>query len=257
MDTNVHSVAAEASLPLRPQDEPSVSGYYSQERSDVAGFLPATFVRTLEIGCGAGEFSKQFLRSADENWAVEPNPDAARLAREGKMHVLVGTYDEVESELPDGYFDLVICNDVIEHMRDHDHFLRAIQSKMRAGGVIVGSVPNMLYFTAFVKLLAFKDWPYSDQGILDRTHLRFFTAKSFGRSLTNAGFTIERLQGMNNFLRIGSPSVSPLMTLPLKIAAGLVVVLSFGYWRDILFRQLVFRGKMSSEGIASGGENGP
>jgi 2-polyprenyl-3-methyl-5-hydroxy-6-metoxy-1,4-benzoquinol methylase len=251
MDMNGHSMIHDGPASPSQDDEPPVSGYYSQERSEVARLLPGTFVRTLEIGCGAGGFTRHFLHSASENWAVEPNVEAARLATARKIHVQIGTYDEVESALPDSYFDLVICNDVIEHMRDHDQFLRSVQKKMTPGGVIVGSIPNMRYFTALVKLLALKDWPYSDEGILDRTHLRFFTRKSLERSLTSAGFELERLEGVHNFLKYGSPGVATSMNLPLKCGAALLVALSCGYWSDILYRQFVFRVKLPLKSDAS------
>lgn len=86
--------------------------------------------------------------------------------------------DRTAAALPDQHFDMVICNDVIEHMVDHDHFLEHIKTKMRPGACIVGSIPNVRHLTALFKLLVAKDWPYSASGILDRTHLRFFTENS-------------------------------------------------------------------------------
>ena len=92
-------------------------------------------------------------RQDSEIWGVEPNPEAAARASNKLDRVLTGTYDSVASELPDCYFDLVICNDVIEHMPDYDAFLEAIKLKMCPSGHVVGSVPNVRHVTCLFKLL--------------------------------------------------------------------------------------------------------
>lgn len=85
-------------------------------------FLPVAYSRVLEIGCADGEF-RQNLTGEHEYWGVEPVRSAANTASKRLDNVLVGTYAEVEGDIPNDYFDLVICNDVIEHMVDHDKFL--------------------------------------------------------------------------------------------------------------------------------------
>ena len=90
-------------------------GYYVSERSEMRGFLPQAYSRVLEVGCGEGAFVAQLDKSA-EVWGIEPVAAAARVASASRHRVLVGIYDDVCSELPDQYFDLVICNDVIEHI---------------------------------------------------------------------------------------------------------------------------------------------
>lgn len=152
--------------------------------------------RVLEIGCGEGAFRSHFP-AACEYWGVEPCEPAAQLASSRLSRVLTGIYEDVAGELPEGYFDLVVCNDVIEHMRDHDAFLRDIQRRMSPGARMVGSMPNVRHLDNMIELLIRKDWRYVDEGTLDRTHLRFFTARSLRRTLVEHGFGIEAFQGIN------------------------------------------------------------
>ena len=209
-------------------------GYYRNTRPEVAAFLPAGCSRILEIGCGTGNFRRHFT-GAVEYWGVEPVAAVAGEAARTLDRVLTGSFRSVHQSLPEGYFDLVVCNDVIEHMDDHDWFLEAIKGKMRPGGAhLVGSVPNVRYITNLYALLVRKDWQYVDAGILDRTHLRFFTRRSLERALLAHGYSVERLEGINR-IRIGARS-------PARFA--LSVLVQGAAWilgRDTLSAQFAFR----------------
>lgn len=129
-------------------------------------------------GFGYGGFIANFDHSV-EYWGVEPNSQAFEVSSQKLFKVHHGIYDEVAEKLPDGYFDLVVCNDVIEHMIDHDEFLEKIKSKLTPNGYILMSIPNVRYLLNIKEVLIHQDWQYKDAGILDRTHLRFFYQKKF------------------------------------------------------------------------------
>jgi 2-polyprenyl-3-methyl-5-hydroxy-6-metoxy-1,4-benzoquinol methylase len=204
----------------------------------MAKYLPVAYRRVLEIGCGKGGFAAS-LRSAEETWAVESGEDATVAAgRFGR--VLAGRYEDVRTEIPRNYFDVVVCNDVIEHMPDHDAFLRAIQEHLVEGGVIVGSVPNVRHVGLLWKLLILKDWPYADQGVLDRTHLRFFTRNSLAASLQAAGMKIDRIDGLNSETEAGRA------LRPQGLAALAIGVSSLGWQSDVRFRQWAFRARRTA-----------
>lgn len=222
----------------------SGQSYFDANRSEVASLLPPTYSKVLEVGCATGRFATH-LTLPCETWGIEPNKSAAEAAKANLGKVLVGTYDDVETHLPDGYFDLIICNDVIEHMVDHDLFLDRIKTKMTDGGVIVGSVPNVRHVTALIKLLIAKDWPYSDSGILDRTHLRFFTEKSLRRCFRTHDFEIELFTGLGSVIKNGlyrpsNPLSKPVNTA-FRICSLLVVILTFGAYWDTQYPQFGFR----------------
>jgi 2-polyprenyl-3-methyl-5-hydroxy-6-metoxy-1,4-benzoquinol methylase len=175
------------------------TSYFSNVRPEVAALLPTRPAHVLEIGCGEGRFSAQ-VKQRDSYWGVEPSTAAAEKARAVLDRVIVGTYDQAESELPDRHFDLVICNDVMEHMVDHDAFLDAIKRKMAPGGQMIGSVPNVRYLPHLWQVIFGKDWRYESEGVLDRTHLRFFTDSSLRRAFFNHGYKVEKVVGLNSVI---------------------------------------------------------
>lgn len=218
--------------------------YFQANRSVMAGYLPTQYECVLEVGCGCGGFAS-FLQRPCEIWGVEPDPASAAEAVKQMDRVLTGRYDVVADEIPDHHFDLVICNDVIEHMTDHDRFLEDIKAKLRPGGYIVGSIPNIRHITALYKLLIAKDWPYSDSGILDRTHLRFFTEKSLLRTLREHDYAIEHFGGIGSIIANGilggADRPGPTMNLAYRAISLFVVALSLGLYADTQYPQFGFR----------------
>ena len=203
--------------------------YFSYERDEMVPFLPSNCQKVLEIGCAEGGFRKH-LPEECEYWGVEMNPEAAAKALQSLDKVLVGTFQEVAGQIPENYFDVVICNDVIEHMEDHTVFIESLKAKLNTGGVLVGSVPNVRFQKNLIELLLRKDWEYKDEGILDRTHLRFFTEKSLRRSLEETGFVIQSLTGINSLLKR--------KITPRSVARWLLVIL---LGRDTQYRQFGFK----------------
>jgi 2-polyprenyl-3-methyl-5-hydroxy-6-metoxy-1,4-benzoquinol methylase len=222
-------------------DDFPIKQYFLNVRPEMVAFLPNQFSTTLEIGCGAGGFTGTYLREAQERWGIEPDVGAAHVAAPKFHQLLVGTYDQISQRLPNQHFDLVICNDVIEHMPDHDRFLQDVATKIRPGGYIVGSVPNIRHFTALVKLLILKDFPYAEDGILDRTHKRFFTIKSLRRTFRDNSYEVEVLRGIRSIIRDGITGLPPAKRSASKIAAAALVGASFGYWSDTQYSQIAFR----------------
>jgi 2-polyprenyl-3-methyl-5-hydroxy-6-metoxy-1,4-benzoquinol methylase len=100
---------------------------------------------------------------------------------------------DISTELPAslGSFDLVVFADVLEHLPDPIRLLRNVHSLLNPGARIVISVPNVAHLSVRVQLL-FGRFRYSDRGILDRTHLRFFTRKTIVELLTDSDFRIHQ-----------------------------------------------------------------
>jgi 2-polyprenyl-3-methyl-5-hydroxy-6-metoxy-1,4-benzoquinol methylase len=209
--------------------------YVLSDRSEIAALQPTEYKTVLEIGCAKGGF-KASLRPEVEIWGVEPNPLSAQHAASLGYKIHIGTYDEVAHELPDAYFDLVICNDVIEHMPDHEHFLKAIKAKMKPNASMIGSIPNVRYFGNVFKMLVFKDWKYVEQGVLDSTHLRFFTEKSLAHTFHSCGYEIVKLIGINSDFK----KRYTLHQFAKNLLLVLTIVLTLGHSRDLQFIQFGF-----------------
>ena len=204
------------------------STYFRNSRAELLAFLPKKYSRVLEIGCGEGHFRGN-LKPGNEYWGVELIDSAAAVASTRLDRVLTGSFLDVCDQIPNGYFDLVICNDVIEHMPDHDQFLQIIKTKMREDGCLMGSLPNVRYLPNLLSLLMQKDWRYADAGILDRTHLRFFTERSIVRTFRENGYVIEGLSGITHAYRTGSILKRCLYGLVLLIVGRDAGFLQFGF----------------------------
>lgn len=204
--------------------EPKVESiYYCQPRPEMLPFVPATAKRVLELGCAEGAFAATVKeRTGAEVWGIEFDPQPAERARAVIDRVLVGDADERIAELPDTYFDAIVCNDVLEHLVNPGATLRQLRGKLTPGGLVVASIPNIRFWPALSKVLFWKDFPQEDCGIFDRTHLRFFTHKSMVRMFETAGFTVRRIKGINAWYD------------PLGV---LLIVLSLGYFADVLYQQ--------------------
>lgn len=174
------------------------NGYYSAMRQNMLKYIPKDVKTTLEFGCGFGGFSALVKeRFGAETWAVEIDREAAREAAK-KLDKVINT-DATESlqKIPENYFDCIILFDILEHLLDPYSLLCALKSKLTSDGVIVTSIPNIRYYRTFVDFVFHGNWDYEDEGILDKTHLRFFTRKSILKMFDKLGFKILMLEGIH------------------------------------------------------------
>lgn len=172
--------------------------YYSNSRVEILPFIPSGIERVLDIGCGSGNFGRVLKKNIKNCtvWGIEPDKQAAMKASKYLDHVLNIPFEN-ELDLQGEKFSCIFFNDVLEHLVDPYFAIRLSKSLLLPGGHVVSSIPNILYFPAIEKILRTQDWRYEDFGILDRTHLRFFTKKSIKRLFTEAGFEILGIHGIN------------------------------------------------------------
>ena len=171
--------------------------YYSLARFEMTKYIPSNANTILDVGCGEGSFGVYLKKENKTVWGVEIHKESAEKAQTCLDKVLIGSIEENLSNLPDGYFDCIIFNDVLEHLLDPEMVLGIIKNKLTPNGVIVSSIPNFRYWKNILKLLYTRDWKYEDSGILDRTHFRFFTYLSIKRMFTDLNFEIVTLEGIN------------------------------------------------------------
>ena len=173
-------------------------GYYSQTRQDMLRLKKKkqNGLNVLEIGCAMGA---NFLWLKEHNPSVkcagiELNPIAADVARNfGDIYSM----DVEELDVPDwsGKFDYVLAGDVLEHLKNPWEMVAKLRKLLRPEGRLIASLPNVMFFGNVFNLLS-GEWKYEDSGILDRTHLRFFTKKSIERMLLEAGLAVENIQAL-------------------------------------------------------------
>ena len=132
-----------------------------------------------------------------EVWGIELIRSVASTARQNLDQVLCGDVLSQLAEVPKGSFDCVICNDVLEHLVDPYQVLTAIKELLTKDGVVVCSIPNIRYFRNLFDFVIRGQWRYEEAGIMDKTHLRFFTKNSIAETFKSLGYRIVRLQGIN------------------------------------------------------------
>ncbi|MFM6504588.1 MAG: class I SAM-dependent methyltransferase [Dolichospermum sp.] len=175
--------------------------YYSHSREEMLEFIPPKTTRLLDISCGAGLFGsqvKKHLSDKVEVWGIEPIKLAADEATKNLDYVLCDTIENSLEKLPDNFFDCITFNDVLEHLVYPEIVLSKVSRKLAPEGIIVASIPNVRYFLVVIDLMLYRDWEYQEWGVLDKTHLRFFTEKSISILFYLSGYKIISKKGINS-----------------------------------------------------------
>jgi 2-polyprenyl-3-methyl-5-hydroxy-6-metoxy-1,4-benzoquinol methylase len=161
-------------------------------------FFPPAVERVIDLGCGEGHFG-QTVKSrfpSCETWGVEALASAAIQAVRHNDHVVLGSLEQL-GHLPAHQFDVVTMNDVLEHLAYPEPALHAAKRLLRPQGLLILSIPNVRYYLNVRDLVFRNNWRYADSGVLDRTHMRFFTTRSASELLSENGFTVLKMQGLN------------------------------------------------------------
>jgi 2-polyprenyl-3-methyl-5-hydroxy-6-metoxy-1,4-benzoquinol methylase len=173
-------------------------GYYHKVRKEMLTFLPETAKRIIDIGCGNGAFASLVMQKNNaEVWGIELMEEEAKVAQTVLHKVFVGNCEKHIENLPENYFDVIYFNDVLEHLVDPYSVLEILKSKLAPDGVVISSIPNVRFFRTFSRVVFSKDWRYDEYGIMDKTHLRFFTGKSIKRMYEELGYQVLIHEGIN------------------------------------------------------------
>ncbi len=140
-----------------------------------AALLPEDAACVLDVGCGAGATGLELMnRQSVDMYGVEADPLKAAIAKAYYEEVIEAKADEYPWLEKEAFFDAIIFSDVLEHVSDPWNIIEQAHASLKPGGVIICCLPNMMHAEVLLPLMT-GDFTYQDVGILDRTHLRFFT----------------------------------------------------------------------------------
>jgi 2-polyprenyl-3-methyl-5-hydroxy-6-metoxy-1,4-benzoquinol methylase len=149
-----------------------------------------SYLKVLDVGCSSGQFAEALKKRGYHITGIdlEKSPDIVnRLDEFHKWDLDFG----LPQELSDTLFDVIVCADVLEHLKDPLKLLSELKTHLKANGSVFVSVPNISHWYSRIKI-ALGLFSYDKRGIFDESHLRFFTSISFKRLAQNAGFEVVR-----------------------------------------------------------------
>lgn len=162
--------------------------------------------RVLDVGCSSGYLARPLVERDCTVVGIERDPAAAEAARTVCETVLVGDVEVMELPFESAAFDVILCGDLIEHLREPERFLARVRPYLGEGGRLVLSTPNVANWAMRLGLLAGR-WQYTERGILDRTHLHFFTRQTLVETLRGAGYRVIELDFTVPVPAVGTPGV--------------------------------------------------
>ena len=167
--------------------------YFAFVRKDIEPLLPARSERVLEIGCGGGGTLAWLKATGRAGWVagIELFAEAADVARPRVDELHQGDVDQHINRFSPASLDLILCLDVLEHLVDPWDTLKRLQSLLRPGGQLIASLPNIRHHSVIMPLLLSGKWRYETAGIMDRTHLRFFSRATAIDLLQHAGLQLS------------------------------------------------------------------
>jgi len=203
--------------------------YFSGARTSFIDDLPANpTARLLEIGCGNGDTAAYARKTGKCGWCagVELCQEPAAEAAKQLEQVLVGDLEQMDLPFPLAHFDVLIMSEVIEHLRDPWAALRKLRPYLKPGARVAAGSPNVAHHSVFRMLLRGR-WDYAPMGVMDRTHLRWFTPATYRQLFEDCGYEVV--------------SVSP--PSPLRFKASLFNRLTFGQLQHLLHTQIYLQAK--------------
>jgi SAM-dependent methyltransferase len=207
--------------------------YFEDERIDIASFIEEGENLVLEIGCGKGNTGR-VLRETNKAFklvGIELNGEIAARAEKVFDNVLCGDVEALDLPCAYGPYDYVVCGDVLEHLRDPWTTLKKIYGVLKPGGFIIASIPTIRNWRVIIDLIFKGEFSYRECGVLDITHLRFFTKRSIRKLFEDNRFKVMNIHS-NSF----------------GAKASLINKLTFGLFDELLTLRYLVKAMKPLEG---------
>jgi O-antigen biosynthesis protein len=186
----------ERCLDIKSASEGNYHAYFNPQLLDVLAHPPR---RLLDIGCASGILGK-YVKDTTPGahvTGIEPNQAAANAAKANIDVALCGKFEDfdlVKEGIPHGSIDTVVAADVLEHMYDPWHTLVNLKPYLSKDAQLIISIPNTRHINLIARLADGGLWSYAERGLLDITHIRFFTLKEMAAMLEQTGYRLEAVR---------------------------------------------------------------
>ena len=193
-------------------------------RPEIADLVPMNAKKILDVGCHAGDVGALIKSRIDcKVCGIEIDREKAAQASSKLDKVITGDIEAMDTGLDKGSFDCIIFADVLEHLKNPLKTLKKYGDYLKDDGIFIISLPNVRHIKVLFDTAVLGEWKYESFGIMDETHLRFFTLKSSRRMFREAGLR----------------SVLKNRIFSLK-GSRLINFLTLGIFKDLLTAQYVF-----------------
>ncbi|MCP4749206.1 MAG: class I SAM-dependent methyltransferase [Desulfobacteraceae bacterium] len=171
--------------------------YYSCANSDILGLIDGEPRKILDVGCAEGVLGEAVKKKYEcEYVGIEIEREAAQKAEKRIDRVIIGNAEKtdlIDHGIPEKYFDFILYGDVLEHLYDPWTVLFNHGKYLKDGGHIVASIPNIRNLGIIQSLMS-GNWTYLKEGILDSTHIRFFTLNEIRKMMKGCGFRLVEIR---------------------------------------------------------------
>lgn len=174
--------------------------YFGGARQDLVDLLETgPTAAVLELGCSAGGTGRAVLAAgkAARYVGLELSEEAAFLAAQVLSEVQVGDVLDMDLSAYEGQFDALVLSEVLEHLVDPWTVLRKLAACLKPGAQVVASSPNVGHWRVIIELFR-GHFRYRNTGVMDRTHLRWFTPESFRELFESAGVEVRSINSKHN-----------------------------------------------------------
>jgi SAM-dependent methyltransferase len=164
--------------------------YHGESSAAVLRRIPADAVRILDVGCGSGGNAR--VLSA-RGMSIDGITRSAQEIEKAQVFCINIYAHDLETGLPPlpahQLYDAVICSHVLEHIVEPEALLTAIRAHLVPSGVLIVALPNLMFWKSRIRLM-FGDFDYTESGLMDRTHVRWYSFASARRLLERHGFSV-------------------------------------------------------------------